>query len=111
MSEHSRRPVYAFPSNLGWMAIIWRGDKLARLTFGHPSAAAGIASLEADEGPDLAPVNDAPHWVAEISGRLQAYAAGNDVSFDNVPLDMTHLSAFQTRVVRACRKIARGRVR
>src|SRR4029453_16481188 len=43
--------------------------------------------------------------------RLQSYAAGNDERFDDVPLDLSHLSAFQTRVVRACRSISRGRVR
>src|SRR5262249_44145452 len=43
--------------------------------------------------------------------RLQSYAAGNDESFGDVPLDLSHLSAFQGRVVRACRKISRGRVR
>jgi methylated-DNA-[protein]-cysteine S-methyltransferase len=52
-----------------------------------------------------------PKWVAEIAERLQSYAAGNDECFDDVAVDLTHLSAFQNRVVRACRNIDRGRVR
>ena len=31
--------------------------------------------------------------------------------FDDVPLDLSHLSAFQSSVVSACRKIGRGRTR
>src|SRR5207248_54529 len=50
-------------------------------------------------------------WVAEIAERLQSYAAGRDERFDDVPVDLSHLSAFQNRVVRACRRIDRGRVR
>ena len=50
-------------------------------------------------------------WISELASRLQSYAAGNEERFDDVPLDLSHLSAFQTRVVRACRRISRGLVR
>jgi methylated-DNA-[protein]-cysteine S-methyltransferase len=52
-----------------------------------------------------------PKWITELTARLQSYAAGNEEKFDDVPLDLSHLSAFQSRVVRACRRISRGRVR
>jgi methylated-DNA-[protein]-cysteine S-methyltransferase len=110
MEEPARK--FAFPSDLGWMALVYQRERLVRLTFGHPSAAAAIASLEADEdstaiGGDRAP----PAWVKTLAGRLQSYAAGNDERFDDVQLDLAHLSQFQARVVRACRRIGRGKVR
>jgi methylated-DNA-[protein]-cysteine S-methyltransferase len=102
--------TYVFASELGWMALAWKGESLTRFTFGHPSAAAAIASLEADEGWTTSAVKSAPKWIGELAERLQSYASGNDECFDDVPVDLTHLSAFQTRVVRTCRRIGRGRV-
>src|SRR5205085_9911062 len=96
---------------LGWMAVAWSDAGLTRFTFGHPSASAAIASLEADDGWTLTDRKTAPVWIRELAEKLQSYAAGNDEQFDKVPLDLAHLSAFQNRVVSACRRIQRGRVR
>ena len=103
--------THVFPSDLGWMALVWTGEGLTRFTFGHPSAAAAIASLEAEDGWTTSDGQRAPAWIADLAGRLQSYAAGNTEQFGDVPLDLTHLSAFQNRVVRWCRKIDRGRVK
>ena len=103
--------AHAFPSDLGWFAIAWSGDQLTRITFGHPSAAAAIASLEANDEFATTNPKTVPAWIQTLASRLQSYAAGNDEQFDDVPLDLSHLSAFQARVVRACRRINRGHVR
>jgi len=103
--------THVFPSELGWMALAWGGEQLTRFSFGHPSAAAAVASLEVDDEWTTTDAKGAPSWVAELASRLQSYAAGNEERFDDVNLDLTHLSAFQNRVVRACRRIGRGRVR
>jgi methylated-DNA-[protein]-cysteine S-methyltransferase len=91
------------------MALAWRDYRLTRFSFGHPSAAA--ASLEMDGEWTTTDEQRVPKWVAALVGRLQSYAAGNEERFEDVPLDLSHLSAFQNRVVRACRRIGRGRVR
>src|SRR6267142_2886371 len=88
-----------FPSDLGWMALAWSGERLTRLTFGHPSAAAAVASLEADDAWTTSDSRAAPPWIADVASRLQSYAACNEERFDDVPLDLAHLSAFQSRVV------------
>jgi methylated-DNA-[protein]-cysteine S-methyltransferase len=103
--------TFVFPSELGWMALDFRGDQLTRLTFGHPSAVAALASLDADSGSKSSTVAKPPAWIGELASRLQSYAAGNDERFDDVLLDLSHLSEFQRRVVRTCRRIGRGRVR
>jgi methylated-DNA-[protein]-cysteine S-methyltransferase len=103
--------IHVFPSDLGWMALVWNGDRLTRTTFGHPSATAAIASLEAEGELATSDGKNPPDWIAELSTRLQSYAAGNDEQFADVPLELSYLSPFQARVVRACRRIGRGRVR
>ena len=103
--------THVFPSELGWMAVAWNEECLTRLSFGHPSAAAAIASLEADDEWTATDGKTVPAWICQLAERLQSYAAGSDERFEDVPLDLSHLSAFQNRVVRACRRISRGRVR
>ena len=103
--------TYVFASELGWMALAWQDHCLTRLTFGHPSRAAALASLEAD-GISTAPSETSPpDWIEDVASRLQSYAAGKEERFDDVPVNLSHLSAFQTRVAKACRRIGRGRVR
>ena len=103
--------THVFPSDLGWMALAWNKDQLLRLTFGHPSATAALASLEADDIHLPAMTTAIPDRISSLVARLQSYAAGNDEKFDDIALDLSHLTAFQSRVVRACRRIGRGRVR
>ncbi len=108
MTAHS---MHVFQTELGWIALTWNGELLTRLAFGHPSAASAIASLEADHGFATNTPSSVPTWIRKLATRLQSYAAGHEEKFDDVPLDLTHLSAFQNRVVRSCRKIGRGNVR
>lgn len=111
MAETGNVGTFMFPSELGWMAVAWTDDRLSRLAFGHPSAAAAIASLDVDDKWVVSIATDTPKWIGNLASRLQSYAAGNDEHFDDVSLDLTLLSEFQNRVVRACRGIKRGRVR
>jgi methylated-DNA-[protein]-cysteine S-methyltransferase len=108
MTMHS---MHVFQTDLGWIALTWNEELLTRVAFGHPSAASAIASLEADHGFATTSASSVPAWIRKLTTRLQSYAAGHDETFDDVPLDLTHLSAFQNRVVRSCRRIARGKVR
>ena len=100
---------FLFPTNLGWMALSWRGERIARLTIGHPSAAAAAASLDLDVA--ITDRRNLPDFVADLVDRLERYCDGEDVNFDDVPVDLSHLTPFQSKVVRACRKISRGRTR
>jgi methylated-DNA-[protein]-cysteine S-methyltransferase len=87
------------------MAIHWTGQTLSGFAIGHPSAAAAVAASD----PDRRLSDDPPDFVCQLMERLQAYAAGGDVDFGDVPLDLSHLTEFQRRVVQQCRKIAPGR--
>jgi methylated-DNA-[protein]-cysteine S-methyltransferase len=100
---------FLFPTNLGWMALAWRGERIDRLTIGHPSAAAAAASLDLDVA--TTERHKLPAFVATLVDRLERYSDGEAVSFDDVTVELSHLTPFQGKVVRACRKIGRGRTR
>lgn len=102
---------YAFPTDLGWFALAWTDNRLSRLTFGHPTAAAAVANLDLDSDWTATDRRDLPAWVADLAERLAAYASGEEGTFADVPIEQSHLSLFQKKVVAACRKIGRGRTR
>jgi methylated-DNA-[protein]-cysteine S-methyltransferase len=93
------------------MALAWTDKGLTRFTFGHPSAAAAIASLAGDADWTTTRAANLPPWVQDLASRLAGYASGAEEHFDDVPLDLSHLTAFQRRVVTKCRRIGRGTTR
>lgn len=111
MNASTNADTHVFPSQLSWMALAWTERGLARFTFGHPSAAAAIASLEADAEWTTSRQGELPEWVADLARRLTSYAAGSNEQFDDIPLDLSRLTAFQQKVVAKCRRISRGKTR
>ena len=102
--------AYLFPSDLGWMAVSFCGDRLSRVSFGHPSFAAAAAVLPAGSEV-IAGAGELPPPIRKTVERLQRFAAGAQDDFSDVELDLSHLSDFQRRVVKACRKIKAGQAR
>ncbi|HUE72202.1 MAG TPA: methylated-DNA--[protein]-cysteine S-methyltransferase [Pirellulaceae bacterium] len=98
------RHSYVFPTECGWMAVCWTGPLLRGFTLGHPSAAAALATL--GDGAD--PTDSPPAFVRRLAERIQAYASGVRDDFRDVPLDLSHLTEFQQRVVEQCRRIRPG---
>jgi methylated-DNA-[protein]-cysteine S-methyltransferase len=124
----------AFPSELGWMAVVAAEKRLLRLTFGHPSRAAAVAAMEV-EAPtenahslpgdgihlrgvdlfsgDLFSIDGSEPRIdpstASLAERLQAFAAGHRDDFLDVDVADEPLTPFQRRVVHRCRRIPYGR--
>lgn len=96
--------IAAFPTRLGWMAIVCRQQVLCQLTFGHPSKDAAIAAL----GCPNVPV-DAKGGLSWLIERLRAYAAGRRDDFRDIAVDLARLSLFQRRVIENCRRIPYGK--
>ena len=91
----------AFPTELGWMAIRYRGGAVADLRFGYRSAREALAALGArGEAP-----NTPPSAIARVIEQLVAYAQGRRVSFERVKVDISGRTPFQARVVAACRAV------
>jgi methylated-DNA-[protein]-cysteine S-methyltransferase len=92
------------------MGLAWRGETITFITFGHPSARAAATSLnDSDElvcdEADIAPP------IRKTIERLQRFAAGAPDDFRDVEIDLSHLGAFQRKVVQACRRIKAGQAR
>jgi len=106
----TNRPTWryvAFPSELGWMALLGDKTRLLRLVYGHASEVAALTALHATHTEDARLGVFQPSLIA----RLQDYARGRRVSFANVALDLDYLAPFQRRVMEACRAIPYGQTR
>ena len=92
------------PSGLGWMALRMSGEILNRLAFGHTSAGAAAAAVDAQQEP-AARLSRAQRLLVE---RLQAYAEGRVDDFCDVNVDPGPVSGFRANVISRCRKIPYG---
>jgi methylated-DNA-[protein]-cysteine S-methyltransferase len=99
--------LVAFPTRLGWMALVGSGDTLKQLTFGHSTADAAIADID----PALRRGTRRGTWNRPLIARLKAYAAGRPDNFADVPVDLGPLSPFRQRVIAGCRHIGPGQTR
>ena len=93
-----------FASELDWMAVAWTVRGVRRLTFGHATARAALARLQAAGDRERSPV-PVPQ---KLQQPLVAYAAGKRSELGDLPLDLENLTAFQRRVLLACRRIPYG---
>jgi len=96
--------IATFDSKLGWMAANWQEGILARLTFGHSSPQAAVASLAVDHEPGIATPS-----MNSLIKRLQSFATGDrSDDFLDVALLVTDMTPFQQSVTERCRRIPRG---
>jgi methylated-DNA-[protein]-cysteine S-methyltransferase len=105
MNEQVSRRVVVFPSELGWMAAAWADGLLVEVTFGRKSPQDALKALECGNGDTVEPNSQEKRLIA----RLQAYATGARDEFDDVSLDLSHLTDFQRRVIARCRRIPFGK--
>jgi methylated-DNA-[protein]-cysteine S-methyltransferase len=93
-----------FPSQLGWMSVSLGGNVICEFRFGLSTPQAALRALESTNK-----VNDLPPTVwRNLQHRLEDYAAGEKVDFDDFDVDDGHMTPFQKRVMKACRKIPYG---
>lgn len=112
--QDAERAIASAMSELGAMAVAVSGGVVTDVRFGYRTCAAAAAGL-ARSGPQ-GPASmgtprdeDGDRVLAEsVLERLVRYAEGEPVELDDVPTAVGHLSAFQRRVVQACRAIPRG---
>lgn len=98
-----------FASALGWMGCCWRAGRLTRTTFGHRTESAAAEALAAD-GP-WEPLPRASAELRALVDRLERFARDFDDDFRDVPIDVESLTAFQRKVLAACRAIPPGETR
>ncbi len=93
------------PSGLGWMGIAGAGSRVRFLTFGHLDPEAAHRALI---GRGLRGGVRRRVWNRELVDRLQRYAEGRVVSFEDVVVVMDQLRPFTRRVLEQCRRIPWG---
>jgi len=96
--------VDAFPSELGWIAVIGDGRTLRALAFGHKSADSACKAL----GASLVAGARRVTWNRELAKRLQAYAAGAEDMFLDIETDPGPVTPFRRKVLETCRRIPWG---
>lgn len=97
--------VTAFPTTLGWFAMLGGGGVLRRMTFGHASEGAAITALGIAERDDVR----IGGWNRPLVRRIQAYAKGARDDFRDVQIDWGTQTEFQRQVLRRCRQIRYGK--
>jgi methylated-DNA-[protein]-cysteine S-methyltransferase len=93
-----------FKSSLGWFGVVWRGQAVSRLTFGHRTRKEAADDL----GEKLRAVAPEACPDPSLVTRLQDYGDGTADDFSDVLVGTEHLTPFGRRVVKACRGIPYG---
>ncbi|HAY79174.1 MAG TPA: methylated-DNA--[protein]-cysteine S-methyltransferase [Planctomycetaceae bacterium] len=97
-----------FESPLGWIGLAIRHGQLVRLVFGHRSQQAAQRRLPAGS---LAPTDHEAAFLEALRERLLAFTSGSSDDFLDIPVDTSHATAFQRRVLQSCRRIPVGQTR
>ncbi len=99
--------VSVFATPLGYWALLGRDKVLYALTVGH-SEARKAQSAFANPFDGLAIDEVSSDWYPELRQRLERYAAGDRVKFDDVKLHLPKLTEFQQQIVETTRKLKHG---
>lgn len=110
---HRRKPrktageqyqLAAFPTELGWGALLATKYEVVQLVLGRASAAEALNEVDTSLVEDSTP----RHSWQRLIQRLQDFARGRVVDFSDVPLDMADFTPFQQAILRECRKVPYG---
>jgi methylated-DNA-[protein]-cysteine S-methyltransferase len=95
-----------FETVIGFMGIAWSEAGLTRLCLPQRNRDAVERRLLHHAG--IAASNAQPQWITELIASIKAYAAGEDVGFSDVPVDLTGVDDFRLAIYNAARKLAFG---
>jgi methylated-DNA-[protein]-cysteine S-methyltransferase len=93
-----------FSTDLGWMAIVGRQNRLLHLRFDEPSKSAVLSSIRALLSPDAVEED----WNAPLVERLKVYAAGEPDDFRDIAVDHAGWTPFARKVLELCRCVSCG---
>lgn len=98
-----------FATNLGWFGLLGVDEQLVSVFAGHISAnevrRAAARHLATSDHPAEPHEGD---WHLELRRRIEQYALGAQVEFNDIKLALPGLSDFQQRVIKATRRIRYG---
>ena len=91
---------------IGFMGIAWSEKGLIRLCLPQRNREAVVRRLL--HHPGVSASTDQPQWVVELIASIKAYAAGEDVDFSHVPVDLSGVDDFRLAIYDAARKLGFG---
>lgn len=97
-----------FPSDIGWVGIAESADGIAAIVFSKASRSAAATSLRRTSDAPLEE-SETPRLRA-AKRQLSEYLAGTRKTFD-LPLDLSHGTAFQRRVWKRLQAVPYGQLR
>jgi methylated-DNA-[protein]-cysteine S-methyltransferase len=93
-----------FETACGWMALVGHDNTVHQLHLGYVDPADLRSVLETDRE------SIESDWFPELRETLQAYAAGQPVTFAKVRCELPKMTAFQAKVIEFVRRIPYGQV-
>ena len=91
---------------IGFMGIAWSEKGLIRLCLPERSRVAVERRLMRHAGVSASTTQ--PPWVVDLIASIKAYAAGEDVDFTGVPVDLDGIDDFRLAIYDAARKLGYG---
>jgi len=93
-----------FSTDLGWMAIVGRQNRLLHLRFDEPSRSAVLSSIRSLLSSNAVEED----WNGPLVQRLKAYAAGEPDDFLDISIDQAGWTPFARKVLELCRHVPCG---
>src|SRR6188508_2567590 len=89
----------AFRTAIGWLGIAGRGEVVRAVFVGHPSVVSVMQTAQrwAIESSSTGSLVEAD-WYPALRERLQAYAKGEPVDFDDFELELPERTPFRDKV-------------
>jgi methylated-DNA-[protein]-cysteine S-methyltransferase len=97
-----------FETALGFMGLAWSEKGVTRVFLAEKSSEAIERRLLRHGAAAPAGERDRPAWIAQLIGEIRAYAAGEEVDFSAVPVDLAGVDDFRLAIYTAARKLGFG---
>lgn len=100
----SQLQLSCFQTELGWFGLVGRESILTRLCFGQCSLIDLLERLRSEFDEDW----EESDWQPKLRSRLERFAGGHAVGFDDFELDLSWCTDFQSQVIQRTRAILFG---
>jgi DNA-3-methyladenine glycosylase II len=98
-----------FASPMGPVGLAWTRRGVCRLVVGYGGTEEAAAAL-AEECPDLSRVRKLPPELIATRDRVKSLLSGKKDDLRDIPVDLTSVSEFSRKVLRALRRVGPGKV-
>lgn len=106
--DHAVAGNTVFETALGFMGIAWSERGVTRFCIAESSRASVERRLLRLCGTATTPDAARPIWIMDLIAKVQAYAAGEEMDFSTVAVDLAGVDDFRLAIYAAARKLGFG---